>query len=105
MELKEAIELLKTVRGNEYVATADYENALNTVLNELKQTKADLYSANCIIDDLISEMSAEEFLSIIGAECDKYDGCSDECKFKRRGHCATLTPIALTIAKKLKEVE
>lgn len=45
MEIKEAIELLKTVRGNEYVATTDYENALNTVLAELdrqKQVKAEM---------------------------------------------------------------
>lgn len=37
MELSEAIELLKTVRGNEYVATSDYENALNTVLTALDE--------------------------------------------------------------------
>lgn len=45
MELKEAIELLKTVRGNEYVTTTDYESALNTVLAELdrqKQVKAEM---------------------------------------------------------------
>lgn len=39
MELKEAIELLKTVRGNEYGATTDYESALNTVLAELDRQK------------------------------------------------------------------
>ena len=37
MELEKAIKLLKTVRGNEYVATSDYENALNTVLTELNR--------------------------------------------------------------------
>ena len=37
MELNEAIELLKSVRGNEYVATSDYENALNTVLKALDE--------------------------------------------------------------------
>ena len=37
MELNKAIELLKTVRENEYVATSDYENALNTVLTELNR--------------------------------------------------------------------
>lgn len=37
MELNEAIELLKSVRGNEYVATSDYENALNTVFKALDE--------------------------------------------------------------------
>ena len=37
MNLEKAIELLKTVRGNEYVATSDYENALNTVLKALDE--------------------------------------------------------------------
>lgn len=40
MELKEAIELLKTVRGNEYVATTDYESALNIVLEALEISQA-----------------------------------------------------------------
>lgn len=40
MELSEAIELLKTVRGNEYVATTDYESALNTVLEALEIAQA-----------------------------------------------------------------
>lgn len=43
MELKEAIDLLKTVRGNEYVATSDYENALDTVLNELDNNVSKYY--------------------------------------------------------------
>ena len=52
MELKEAIELLKTVRGNEYVATTDYESALNIVLAELDRLQKENEEKEDLIRDL-----------------------------------------------------
>ena len=66
MNLEKAIEVLNewiridrmTRKGEEH---SDYDDfceekciAIDVVLSELEQTKADLYSANCVIGDLVS---------------------------------------------------
>lgn len=63
MELIEAINALEGITEPQCTLLCDYDKeAINTVLNELKQVKADLYSANCIIDDLVS--NKVEWISI-----------------------------------------
>ena len=57
MNLEESIELLKSVRGNEYVATSDYESALGTVLSEIDRLKVELRNAGKVIEEYINKPS------------------------------------------------
>lgn len=75
MELETAIKELKNI-----CAFKEEIEALNVVLSELEKVKSDLYSANCVIEDLVTVTREikikDEYLLLIDMMLYDYDGCN-----------------------------
>lgn len=86
MNLEESIELLKSVRGNEYVATSDYESALGTVLAEIDRLKVKNEQLNYLVNQWFigepKEIGLREGLELMKKECKDCDKCANKkCPF------------------------
>lgn len=108
MNLEKAIKLLKSLKSSRWfeyagdrgkkILSDEEDNAIDTVLtalderynkgyqdgfkqakSELKQVKSDLYSANCVIEDLVTVTRdikiKDEYLLLIDMMLYDYDGC------------------------------